>query len=482
MKKNKIYSTFLLFVVIATLTTGCKKYFDQNENPNLAQNPPINSLLSTATQKVALNGYRFANFNNYYAQYLASPSADGASDTYQITDNTSAWDNAFYAMADLYDMMEKAKALGAKEHLGVAQLLMTITLNYTTDTWGSVPYSKAFGAGGNLSPQYDSEESLYQTSIKLIDESIANLSITTTPIKLDGPSDLLHGGQRTLWLKTAYGIKARLLNKISKKSSYNPNNVIAAINQAYSSNNDEAKMTIYTGINPWAQLAVNNAGNLLDGWLSENFINQMNGTTYGVFDPRLPKITNKITVAGYAPYIGTRNGQGNRPGTGANTIRDENYISLSSPLTDKTSPLFILTYAEVKFIEAEAQFRVGTASSKDIAYKAYLDGIRANMVKLNVAEADIVSYLNAPQVNVGAANLTLKLIFKEKYAALYLSPESWNDLRRSDYDYKDFLMPVGAQLPTFIRRVAYPASERSKNGNNVPAEVPLNTNLWWDKP
>jgi hypothetical protein len=482
MKKNKISSTFLLLLVISILTTGCKKYFDLNENPNLAQNPPINAMLSTATQKVALNNYRFANFNNYYAQYLASASADGASDTYQITNNTTAWDNAYYAMADLYDMMEKAKNLDAKEHLGVAQLLMVINLNYVTDTWGSVPYSKAFGLDGNLSPQYDSEESLYQASINLINQSIANLSITTTPIKLDANSDLLHGGQRALWLKTAYGIKARLLNKISKKSTYNPNDVITAINNAYSSNNDEAKMSIYTGINPWAQLAVNNAGNLLDGWLSENFINHMNGTTYGLFDPRLPKITDAITVAGYAPYIGTRNGQGNRPGTGANTIHNENYISLSSPLTDKTSPLFILTYAEVKFIEAEAQFRIGTTASKITAYNAYLSGIRANMEKLNVAEADILNYLNAPQVNVGANNLTLKLIFKEKYAALYLSPESWNDLRRFDYNYKDFLMPLGAQLPTFIRRVAYPASERSKNGTNVPAEVSLDTNLWWDKP
>jgi hypothetical protein len=74
------------------------------------------------------------------------------------------------------------------------------------------------------------------------------------------------------------------------------------------------------------------------------------------------------------------------------------------------------------------------------------------------------------------------LIFKEKYVATYLSPEAWNDMRRNDYQYKDFKLPEGAVLTKPIRRVAYPTAERTKNGSNVPAEVSLDTPLWWDKP
>jgi len=85
-------------------------------------------------------------------------------------------------------------------------------------------------------------------------------------------------------------------------------------------------------------------------------------------------------------------------------------------------------------------------------------------------------------VSVGETNLTLELIFKEKYAATYLSAEAWNDARRFDYNYKDFKMPEGAALDEFIRRVAYPVGERSKNGSNVPGDVPLDTRLWWDQP
>jgi hypothetical protein len=369
-----------------------------------------------------------------------------------------------------------AKTAGATEHQGVGQLILAYTLGLVADTWGSAPYSEAFGKSGNLRPKYDSEESLYQASIALINESIVNLQKTTAPIKLDAKSDVIHGGNRAAWLKTAYAIQARFLNKISKKATYSPAAVLAAVDKAYTLNSDDATMGVFTGVNPWAQIAVSNSSNLLGGWLGENFINHLNGVTYGILDPRIAKITDK-TVHG--TYVGTRNGRGN---TGAaNTIRDENYISVNSPVTTRTAPLFIVTYPELKFIEAEAAFRSG-ASGRTRAYAAYLAGIRANMLRYELTPAESEPYVTHSSVSVGENNLTLALIFKEKYIATYLSPEAWTDMRRNDYQYKDFKLPEGAVLTKPIRRVAYPTSERTKNGSNVPAEVPLDTPLWFDKP
>lgn len=103
------------------------------------------------------------------------------------------------------------------------------------------------------------------------------------------------------------------------------------------------------------------------------------------------------------------------------------------------------------------------------------------MDKLQVAATDPerIAYLAA--ASVGAANLTRALIFKEKYVATYLNPEAWNDARRFDYAYKDFALPVNAALSTFIRRLAYPTGERSKNGKNIPTVTSLTDRLWWDK-
>jgi hypothetical protein len=160
-----------------------------------------------------------------------------------------------------------------------------------------------------------------------------------------------------------------------------------------------------------------------------------------------------------------------------NTVKDENYISSnSSPWTSDTAPLLIVTFAELKFIEAEAAF----TSDRARAYTAYLAGIRANMDKLQVPVAERDAYLIDPRVAVGSANLTKDLIFKEKYVATYLNPEAFNDARRNDFKYKDFTMPLNAVLPSYIRRLDYPLGERSKNGVNVPAGVVRTTKLWWD--
>lgn len=477
MKNYHKIAFYLLLIIVAGTGQGCKKYFELNENPNQVQNPPLNALLSTATQKAGLNSQRFAAFNSYYTQYLASPTSGGNTDTYQITDNSSEWDNAYYAMADLNDMISRAESSGATEHLGVAQLLMAYNLGLVSDTWGSAPYTDAFGTNGNLTPKYDSEEALYQTALDLIAASISNLQKTTATQQLDAASDLIHGGDRAAWLKTAYAIQARFLNKISKKATYNPAAVLSAVDNAYQSNADDAGMAVFSGVNPWAQVAINNAGALLGGWLSDNFVNHMNGTKYGILDPRIAHITDK-TVNN--DYKGTRNGAGNL-GPAPSTVFDENYVSLISPLTNRTAPLFLVTYAELKFIEAEAAFRTGPAGQAR-AYAAYLAGIRASMGKFQVSAQESDAYIANPAVGVGAANLTLDLIFKEKYAATYLSAEAWNDARRYDYKYKDFRLPEGAVLSNPIRRVAYPTGERSKNGSNVPSDVALDTPLWWDQP
>lgn len=477
MKKYKKLAAIAFLAGFAVLSPGCSDdYFDQTENPNLVSKPSINAMLSTATHKAGLNTQRIATINTFYSQYQASPTSGSAGDTYQVTDNSSQWEAAYYAMADLYDMIQVAKEAGATEHQGVGQLLLGYTLGLVADTWGSAPYTDAFGVGGNLTPKYDSEEALYNASLALINESIVNLTKATAPIKLDAKSDVIHGGNRLAWIETAYAIQARFLNKVSKKATYSPAAVLAAIDKSYTTNTDDATMGVFTGINPWAQVAVSNAGNLLGGWLGENFINHLNGVTYGVLDPRIAKITDK-TVTG--TYVGTRNGRGN---TGAaNTIRDENYISVNSPVTKQTAPLYIVTNSEIRFIEAEAALRSG-AAGRTRAYTAYLAGISTNMDRLEVSTADKNAYLTNPTVAVGAANLTLGHIFKEKYVATYLSPEAWNDLRRNDYQYKDFKLPDNAVLTKFIRRVAYPITERSKNGSNVPAESTLDTPLWWDKP
>jgi len=470
---NKSYKS--LFVILSAglmLLGSCsKEYFELNENPSLVSTPSLASLLSTATHKTGINSYNVASITNNYVQYTANPSAAAASDIYQDVDNTGTWDALYFAMADISDMKALAIEQGSSEYLGVANVLLSYHLTLVNDLWGDAPFSEAF-LSTNFTPKYDSQEQLYKTSMDLIDSAISQLGRTDAVIKLLAAKDLIHGGARAKWLMTAYALKARLLIKVSKTATYSPAAVLAAVNNSYKSNADDAGMASFFTRNPWAQVAVNNAGNTLSGWLSEQFIDHLNGTTYGTFDPRLRKIS-RPTVNNI--YIGTVNGAGNRP-PGNNTVKDENYIDSTSPWTGTVSPLLIVTYAELKFIEAEAALPTDPAR----AYTAYLAGINANMDKLQVpAGTERTTYLAAASVGAGA--LTKALIFKEKYVATYLNPEAWNDARRFDYAYKDFTLPQNAVLPTFIRRLGYPSGERGKNGKNIPAVGALSDKLWWDK-
>lgn len=465
---------FSLCSVLMVLQSCKKGYFDLNNNPNQVTTPSLPSLLSTATHKSGINNYNVGSIIAPYVQHLANPSAAAASDIYQETDQTGTWDALYYAMADITDLKTLSIAQGANDYTGVANILLSYHISLVTDLWGDAPFSNAFSPS-ILTPSYDKQEDLYKTSMVLLDSAIAQLSRPGSTILLSTTSDLIHKGVKANWIKTAYALKARLLIKISKTAGYSAAAVLQAVDNSYTSNADDAGMATFLTRNPWAQVARNNASLTLGGWLSEQLVDHLNGVTYGIFDPRIRKITDANATPTNGLWIGTVNGAGNRP-PGNNTVKDENYVAISSPWTADAAPILLMTYAELKFIEAEAAL----ATNPSRAYTAYLAGINANMDKLQVpAGAERTAYLTA--VSVGSANLTRAMIMREKYVATYLNPEAWNDARRYDYAYKDFTLPVNAALTTFIRRLAYPSGERSKNAKNIPAVGSLADKLWWDK-
>jgi hypothetical protein len=468
--KQRFLNIFSILLV-AALFSGCKKYLDINENPNLVTNPPINGLLVNATMQTGLNVQRMGNITSYYVQHLASPNASSDRDTYKEEDLSTTWTNHYNAMMDIQQMMTLAEQTGSSEHLGVAKILMAMNLNMLINTFGDVPFSEAFQGQELLTPKYDNQQQLHAQSIQLLDEGIAELAKTDSKLKLDAGSDLIHAGNIVAWTKTAYALKARFLNQLSETDQYKPADILATLANAYTSNADDAALTTFQGRSPWNQVAFNNTQLLLDGWMSEQFIDALDGTTYGVFDPRLKQITDTTK---YGDYRGTPNGKG-RTGTGTN--KEESYLSLNGFYSKGGAPLLLVTYAEMKFIEAEAALRSGDNAR---AYAAYLEGINAHMNKLGVPAADRDAYVNHPTVAVGATNLTLAQIFKEKNVAMFLHPEAWVDARRFEYQYKDFTLPVNAALPSFIRRSAYPVVETSRNGSNVPSAT-METRLWWDK-
>lgn len=470
MLKKILYIAMLPVLVLTN--SGCKKdYLDINQtNPNQTDKPPIGALLSYVTSETGLNVYRAGYFTSYYMQYLASSTISSGSDTYDDVDRSSIWQTVYNVITDSRIMTGIAEEANAYHHIGVAKLTEAMNMSLLIDLFGNVPYSQAWNKS-NFKPAYDNAQDVYAACLALIDEALSQFNKPDPGVALDASNDLIHSGNVDAWKKTANALKARLLNRVSETPAYNPGNILAALGTAYTSNADDAQLSRFVARSPWNQVAYNNTVLLLDGWLSEQYVDALDGTTYGYTDPRLPLIA---TITKFGDYRGTKNGAG-RIGTG--TDDEESYLSVNGFYSKAGAPLQLITYAEMKFIEAEAKF----ATDKPASYQAYLDGIAAHMNKLGVSAGDRNDYLADPAVAVGAGAFTKELLFKEKYIAMFLHPEAWTDARRFDYNYKDFTLPANAVLSTFVRRVGYPSTEVARNGENVPDISGLDQKLWWDQ-
>lgn len=455
---------------LATLAS-CDDYLDINENPNNPTEAPLAGLMTNSSYETAQNVYRLGSTTSSYVQYLASPNPGGSGDTMEATSFDNTWATLYGVMTDLNDMITAARESGANHYEGAGQILLALNLAMTVDAFGDVPFSEAFDFE-TLTPSYDDDTELYNRVLSLLNEGISKLSQeTTVPL---GNDDFIYSGDAEKWVKFGNMLRARYLNHLSGTGAYDPAAVLAALDSGFESSEDDAQVEYFEqAYNPWATVAINNANLFLGGWISEQFIAAFDGTIHGVEDPRMPLL---IGATDDGEYIGVKSGagRGDAPEQGARSTLIEGQF-----YTEREGPVLIATYFEQKFIEAEAAFSI----DKSRSYQAYLDGIEAHMRKVGVPEGEIQAYINSSEVSMGEAAFTIDDIFEEKWKAMFLHPEAWVDARRFDYQYEGFELPdnlnpdLNGQL---IRRLAYPDSERSRNGSNVP-NVTLLDRIFWNE-
>ncbi|MGB6153884.1 MAG: SusD/RagB family nutrient-binding outer membrane lipoprotein [Pricia sp.] len=495
----KRYISF--FVLTALLSIGCDDYLGENVDPNkeLPSNVTAEDLLPNAIFNTADAHYNIALSMCLYSQQLASYFEPGA-DTHEEVQMASGW-NAIYlkALSDLDAIAAIAEENGANAYLGIAKVLQAQNLGMATDQWGAVPFSTATLGEEDFTPSFDAQEDIYGTINTLLDEAITLLGQADASV---GSDDLIHGGDISKWTKTAYFLKAKYalhLSEVDQDAAIT--GVLANVTNAFDSNEDDFQLVYNTrNFNPWnSGVVLPNATGNLSVLLSDQLVSLMNGTSIPfaniALDPRLPRITT-IGVDD-SEYLGGLNGGAGvhefgateeDSNIGANTnLGGDNYYSSQS------APLILGSYSEQKFIEAEALFLQDgggalSVGSDQATYDAYLEGIRANLEKLEIDPAQSAAYLADTSVAVGADNLTLQLIMREKFIATFLNPESFVDLRRYDFDPNVF---IGLELPVnhneilngqWVRRAQYPASEQTRNGAEVEKVTRgIGEGVWWDR-
>lgn len=484
--KNLKYKFLTACMAVAILTAGCKKMLDINDDPSRLTPEQANlpGLLGSTAQFTATSFFNVGQYGNTYPQYLAGNNAYEANiDAYNPYGFDNIWESAYRdAMPNLKDMIARAEAQGAPQYAGIGKLLLALNLMQSTDIWGDLPYSEAFQGATNPSPKYDPQQNIYNTSLKqLLDGAVSDLEkpVPANTALQVGTTDLFYGGIIANWIKAAYGARARYYIHLSVKDPANLAKAAADANKSFTvaDRTGTADLQLkYTSEKPspwYTNLGLPVAGSKQHR-PSYFIVNLMNGTGYypGLIDPRLPKLFDN---GGLPTYVGRPVGAlSTEPGVSlANTqITDKTYYG------GKTSPVVVLSYAEVQFIKAEALF----STNKQLAYDAYLEGIKSNMLKLGATPGEVDAYTGpASPVAKGAANITITDIMLQKYIALFLQMETWTDMRRYQYSttvYPGLRPPVKNLLGTgYVQRAKYPDNEPGRNPN-VPQVANQAVKLW----
>ncbi|RKN83453.1 SusD/RagB family nutrient-binding outer membrane lipoprotein [Ulvibacterium marinum] len=461
---------FTLVIFLIGLFSSCSEdtLTEIDTNPNVVNDAPLNSLLpqliiSYSNEIVGREGAIHAGFMSEQTSGVLG------FNSYTDLERSSArgWENGYLMLNDLEFMKAKATENEAWTYAGIADILKAFTLTTLIDLYGDIPFSEALQSEIR-NPVFEAHETLYPQIHEILDTAIENLGKSdSNPPAQD---DLVFNGDQSLWTKTAYGLKARLYNKLSNlDATSSAQNALSAIGSSFASADENFSITIYNSSlengNPYAvgqngqpQSAVGNVYDVMLSFAPNAIIEE---------DPRSILWFSTIGGVRIPAPSGVADADFGEP-------RLDGAI-YSKPLFLKSTaaPLPILTYNELLFIKAEANFRLGNTSE---AYSAYQEAVQLALeessdfsAEVQIEPADVSSYLGYPEVSPGEGGLTLETIISQKYIYLFKFQwiEAYNETRK--FDFFPATNPEGR-----ANRMLYPISEVTRNPN-TPSDVNFST-------
>ncbi|NLR94669.1 MULTISPECIES: SusD/RagB family nutrient-binding outer membrane lipoprotein [Flammeovirga] len=483
----------LLYTLSAAAVLGlssCDNGFEEmNVDPNNPTSVPVENLLTQGqfaladrTWGTAMNAEWGMLLVQYWGQNQYASESRYQHDKAYFT---GSW-QSYYANS-LKDLTEVERILGEteavtpqleaekKNMLAIVKILKVHVFQIVTDTWGSVPYSQALNPAEYPSPAYDTQEDIYLDLISKLDEALSELDNTNAAFN---QGDIIYDNDIDSWKKFANALKARVAIRMIDANGSASTFLQQALTAAdkFESNADNATLVFDNQIqlaNPlWVNVTQDNRD---DYSVTEFFVEHMKTMN----DPRLGLYA---AMNADDEYVGlpfgltdaesleaSKDGKTSRP---SGATKDEQDLP---GIRAKQQPAILMSYAELKFIEAEAIQRGVIGGSAETVFK---EAIAASMDAWGVEEADKDAYLAT--VTYDAANWK-KSIGEAKYVALYgQGVEAWSEWRR--LDYPQLTVPAAAitigntAIPT---RGYYPNDEEGLNAENVPANN-YTDKVWWD--
>jgi hypothetical protein len=476
-----------------TLASGCSDYLDVNTNPNAPQDVSANLYLAPMLHWMVTAPQFDGRFVGAFTQEWVSTSANlspastwGRMGYDPGSDNgAEQWRDVYWSLGqNLIDMNNKATAEQRWDLLGVGLVLKAWGWQALTDLHGEIIIKEAIDQS-RTAFDYDTQEFAYQEIQKLLDSAIVLLQRTDGAVDAIylARGDKMYNGNRTKWLKLAWGMKAIALNHFSNKAAYDPAAVIAAVDKSFANNADDALETYPGASTDFADYNFfgRTRNNITPYRQTQFILNLMNGTQFGgVVDPRMSRMLSP------SPDGSFRGLDPNVLGFGALTALQQpnNFFGFAGTggtgvpgrfLFDDKAKIPLMTYAQLQFIKAEAALRAGNQATALAAYRngisSHIDFVNARNLDNNQSPTQIdatakANFLADPAIV--PAVLTMSHIMSQKYIAQWGwgHNELWMDMRR--FHYTDIDPVSGTQV---FRGFTPPTNLYGDNGGKVVQRI-----------
>lgn len=545
MQRHNKSTGYRLGIVAAAfgLLTGmsaCTKNFESYNTDNTGVSngqlgPDFNSVglfLKTAEMSI-LNFSGGGDPNSYQVQQNLN--ADIFSGYFMTPNHFSASNNSNYGlvtgwngeafkvgylniMAGMVTMQKSGIDKTYPQVWAVAQVVQVAAMSRVTDIYGPIPYSKV--GQGLVNVPYDSQEDVYKQFFQQLDAATQTLRAQIQggkPLPFDFSGfDVVYGGNFTQWLRFANSLRLRLamhIRFVSSAAALAKSEAEKAMDPAngglITDNADNMNVKVLGAFkNPLVAIAVN--------WADIRIGASIQCYLSGYKDPRITRYMDKSTDGTFpAKY------QGIRIGSIVDKDKYKTYSSLnvndgSSPAFSFTTPVQVMTAAEVYFLRAEAAM-IGWNNAGGSAQQLYEQGINTSMAQWNVSAPNYITDATSvpdgytdPKNSANNANSPSSIKIKwdegaspaekqeristQKWIAMFPEgQEAWTEFRRTGYPKMFTVVNNNSgsqQISTTlgVRRLPFPLNEYSTTPQTVNDAIKLlnpqvdlgNTPVWWD--
>ena len=260
---TKGLATVLLGGMLLGLNTSCKKlgdFGDTNVNPNGSSSVATGTLISTIQTRLGNNLFATIGtgtaptaetLSGFYCQYFGETTYPGAS-LYARSQNAEAptYSGILYDCkvvinrnTDPATMAEAANSGSNASQAAMTRIMKAYIFWTLTDKYGDLPYSEALQGAGNLTPKYDTQESIYKDLLKEVTEAVDQFDPAGASV---GNNDIIYAGDITKWQKFGNSLRMLMALRLSKK---------------YPAAGDYAATQFSAGFNHPAGFITNNADN-----------------------------------------------------------------------------------------------------------------------------------------------------------------------------------------------------------------------------